>query len=103
MKNRLNITISDMQLTVNTDYDQEKADALADAVTEQMNGILKASRTTSKLDAALLLLLDAFDRRNQLEAECAEMKKKLETMALDLEIQRVENEKLAAKEADNRK
>ena len=103
MKNRLNITISGIQLTVNTDYDQEKADALADAVTGQMNGILKASRSTSKLDAALLLLLDAFDKRDQLEAECAEMKKKLESMTLDLAIQRAENEKLAAKEADNKK
>ena len=103
MKNRLNITISDIQLTVNTDYDQEKADALANAVTEQMNGILNASRMTSKLDASLLLLLDAFDKRDQLEAECTEMKKKLETMALDLELLRAENEKLTAKEADGRK
>ena len=103
MKNRLNITISGLQLTVNTDYDQAAADALADVITKRMDEILKNSRYNSKLDASLLLLLETVDRNRQLEAACSALKKKLETMALDLEIQRVENEKLSAKEAESKK
>lgn len=98
MKNKLNVTVSGMSLTVNTDYEKEKADALAEAVTVRLNEILSHSRTYSKLDAALLLLLDTFDERERFEAEYAAMKKKVETMTLDLEIQRIENEKLSGKD-----
>ena len=98
MKNKLNVTISGMQMTVNTDYDQAQVNLLADDISEKMEALLKTSRYYSKLDAALLLLLDLTDRNRRLEAESAAMKKKVETMALDLEIQRIENEKLAGKE-----
>ena len=99
MKNKCQITISGMQLTVHTDYDQGYVDALAENVTEHMDEILKASRLSSKLDAALLLLLDLTDRNARMEAENAKMKKELESMRLDLEIQKIENEKLSGAES----
>ena len=98
MKNKCNITISGLQLTVHTDYEDAFVNALADNVTEQMDAILHASPYSSKLDAALLLLLDLTDRNARLEAENGKLKRDLETMRLDLEIQRIENEKLTAEE-----
>lgn len=96
MKNKCNITISGLQLTVHTDYEQTFVDALAENVSEQLDAILQASPYSSKLDAALLLLLDLTDRNARLEAENGKYKRDLETLRLDLEIQRIENEKLSA-------
>ena len=96
MKNKCNINISGIQLTVHTDYEQAFVDALAANVTEQMDAVLQAAPYSSKLDAALLLLLDLTDRNARLESENGKFKRDLETLRLDLEIQRIENEKLAA-------
>ena len=96
MINKCNITISGLQLNVHTDYEKAFVDALADNVTEQLDAILQASPYSSKLDAALLLLLDLTDRNARLEAENGKFKRDLETLRLDLEIQRIENEKLSA-------
>ena len=98
MKNKCNITISGIQLTVHTDYDEPFVNALAENVTDQLDAILQASPYSSKLDAALLLLLDLTDRNARLEAENGKFKRDLETMRLDLEIQRIENEKLTAED-----
>ena len=96
MKNKCNINISGIQLTVHTDYEQAFVDALAANVTEQMDAVLQAAPYSSKLDAALLLLLDLTDRNARLESENGKFKRDLETLRLDLEIQRIENEKLSA-------
>lgn len=95
MKNKYPITISGMQLTIHTDYDEAFVNALAENVSAGMDEILKASPYTSKLDAALLLLLDLTDKNARLEAENAKMKRELESVRLDLEIQKIENEKLS--------
>ena len=100
MKNKCNVTISGLQLTVHTDYEQDFVNALAENVTEQLEGILQVSRYSSKLDAALLLLLDLTDQNARLEAENAKLKRELESVRLDLEIQRIENEKLSAEDSD---
>ena len=97
MKNKFAITVSDIELNVSTDYTQEEVEALAAEVTERLDTVLKSSRYYSKLDAALLLLLETLDENKKLEASAQEMKKKLETMTLDLEIQKIENEKLSGK------
>ena len=96
MKNKCNINISGIQLSVHTDYEDAFVNALAENVTEQLDAILQAAPYSSKLDAALLLLLDLTDRNARLEAENGKFKRELETMRLDLEIQRIENEKLSA-------
>ena len=96
MKNKCQITISGLQLTVHTDYEQDYVNALAENVTEQMEDILKVSRYYSKLDASLLLLLDLTDKNARMEAENAKLKRELESLRLDLEIQKIENEKLSA-------
>lgn len=98
MKNKCNITISGIQLTVHTDYEDAFVSALADNVTEQLDAILQASPYSSKLDAALLLLLDLTDQNARMEAETGKLKRELETMRLDLEIQRIENEKLTGED-----
>lgn len=96
MKNKCSINISGIQLTVHTDYEDAFVNALAENVTEQMDAILQASPRSSKLDAALLLLLDLTDQNARMEAENGKLKRELETLRLDLEIQRIENEKLTA-------
>ena len=98
MKNKCNITISGIQLTVHTDYENEFVNALADNVTERLDDILQAAPRSSKLDAALLLLLDLTDQNARMESENAKLKRELETLRLDLEIQKIENEKLTAEE-----
>ena len=98
MKNKLTVTISDLAINVNTDYDQEYVDTLAEHDTERLDTVLKASRYSSKLDAALLVLLDLFDENERCEAENAQLKKELESLRLDLEIQKIENEKLTEAE-----
>ena len=98
MKNKCSITISGIKLTVHTDYEDAFVNALAENVTEQLDGILQASPYSSKLDAALLLLLDMTDQNARMEAENARLKRELETLRLDLEIQRIENEKLTAED-----
>ena len=98
MKNKCNITISGIQLTVHTDYENEFVNALAGNVTDRLEEILQASPRSSKLDAALLLLLDMTDQNARMESENAKLKRELETLRLDLEIQKIENEKLTAEE-----
>ncbi len=95
MKNKCQIQISGMQLIVHTDYEQDFVEALAESVTDRLDEILKASRYYSKLDASLLLLLDLTDQNARMEAENAKLKRELESMRLDLEIQKIENEKLS--------
>ncbi len=99
MKNKCSITISGMNLTVHTDYEPDFVNALADSVTEQLDEISKASHYYSKLDASLLLLLDLTDRVARAEAENAKLKRALESLRLDLEIQKIENEKLTGNES----
>lgn len=101
MKNKCTITISGIQLTVHTDYEEAFVNALAENVSGQMDSVLQASPYSSKLDAALLLLLDMTDRCAHLESENGKLKRDLETMRLDLEIQRIENEKLTAEDGNN--
>ena len=103
MKNKCSVTISDLQISVHTDYDQAYVDALAETATEQLDELLKTSRYYSKLDAALLLLLDLNDKNARLEAENAKMKREMESMKLDVEILRIENEKLTGTPADKAK
>ena len=97
MKNKCNLTISGLQITVHTNYDQAYVDQLAAEASDMLDSLLKASRNSSKLDASLLILLDLLDENHRLEAENASMKKELESVKLDLEIQRIENEKLTEK------
>lgn len=99
MKNKCSITISGIQLTVHTDYEEAFVNALADNVTEQLDAIQQAAPYSSKLDAALLLLLDLTDQNARMEAENGKLKRELETMRLDLEIQRIENEKLTGEDS----
>ncbi len=94
MKNKCQVKISGMQLNVHTDYEQDFVDALAENVTERLEEVLRASRYYSKLDAALLLLLDLTDQNARMEAEVAKLKREAESLRLDLEIQKIENEKL---------
>ena len=96
MKNKCSITISGIQLTVHTDYEEDFVKALAENVTERMDSILQTSPYSSKLDAAMLLLLDLTDQNARMEAENGKLKRELETLRIDLEIQRIENEKLSA-------
>ncbi len=103
MKNKCSVTISDLQISVHTDYDQAYVDELAKTASAQMEELLRASRYYSKLDAALLLLLDLNDRNARLEAENAKMKREMESMKLDVEILRIENEKLTGDTADKTK
>ena len=99
MKNKCNVSISGLSLSVHTDYEQEAVEALAKAVSERMAEILQASRYSSKLDAALLLLLELTDKNTRLEAENGKLKREMESLRLDLEIQRIENEKLTAEDS----
>ena len=103
MKNKCSVTISDLQISVHTDYDQSYVEALAETATAQMEELLHTSRYYSKLDAALLLLLDLNDKNARLEAENAKMKREMESMRLDVEILRIENEKLTDSSADRTK
>ena len=64
----------------------------------RLDDILQAAPRSSKLDAALLLLLDLTDQNARMESENAKLKRELETLRLDLEIQKIENEKLTAEE-----
>ncbi len=95
MKNKCPINISGIQLTVHTDYEQDFVDALAENVTARLDEISRGSRYYSKLDTALLLLLDMTDQNARMEAENAKLKREVESLRLDLEIQKIENEKLS--------
>ena len=46
-----------------------------------------------------LLLLDLTDQNARMETENGKLKRELETMRLDLEIQRIENEKLTGEDS----
>ena len=97
MKNKWNVEIGGMQLTVHTDYEESYVKELAESASAALEEVLQASRRSSKLDAALLLLLDKFDENKRLEAENGKLKHELESVKLDLEIATIEKEKLANK------
>ncbi len=97
MKNKWNVEIDGIALTIHTDYDESYVTKLADSITEKMEQILINSRRSSKLDAALLILLDMMDANEKLEVENVKMKRQLEEMKLDLDIANIEKEKLIEK------
>ena len=86
MKNTCQISIAGVTLSVNTEYDAAYVGALADD-----------APGCTKIQAALLCLLDQFDQREKAAAELSALHKQLETDKLDLEILRIENEKLSGK------
>lgn len=98
MKNKWTVAISGMPITLHTDYDQAYVDSLAQEASDRLEGIRKASKYDSKLDAALLMLIDLLDSNKKMEAELSKTKKDLESNKLDLEILKIENEKLNGKQ-----
>lgn len=97
MKNKCNIQVGGIGLTLYTEYDEAYVGALAEDVSTQLETLLKNAPRSSKLDAALLMLLDLTDANKKLEAENGKLKRELESVKLDLEIATIEKEKLAGK------
>lgn len=97
MKNKCEVTVGGVALTLYSEYDRAYVDALAADAGARMNEVLKNSRFSSKLDAALLTLLALLDENKTLAKENAELQKALETMKLDLEIATIEKENLKKK------
>ena len=101
MKNRVKVMIGDTAMTVNTEYTKEKVTELAAEVTSRLEAIKKASRSSSTLNAALLLLLELVDENKKLSTDYEALRQKTENMELDLEIQYMENERLAQKRSSS--
>ena len=97
MKNKCEVTVGGVALTLYSEYDQAYVDALASDAGERINSVLRNSRFSSKLDAALLTVLDLLDENKMLAKENAEMHRTLESMKLDLEIATIEKESLKKK------
>ena len=97
MKNTCQISIAGVTLSVNTEYDAAYVGALADRVNQTLAALLHDAPGCTKIQAALLCLLDQFDQREKAAAELSALHKQLETDKLDLEILRIENEKLSGK------
>ncbi|MBQ4290195.1 MAG: cell division protein ZapA [Clostridia bacterium] len=101
MKNRIKVMIGDTAMTVNTEYSKEKVTELAAEVTSRLDSIKKSSRSSSTLNAALLLLLELVDENKKLSTDYEALRQKTENMELDLEIQYMENERLAQKRSSS--
>lgn len=97
MKNQCEINIAGLSLTVRTEYEPEYVEALAKRITESIESLQRAGGGCTKLQAALLCLLDATDAKERAEKELTALRKKAETDKLDMEILRIENEKLTGK------
>ncbi len=103
MKNRYTVTISDLNIAFHTEYEEAYVTSLAAEVTERMELVLRASRYSSKLDAALLVLMEAVDAEHRLTEEKAALEKELGSLKLDLAIAQAENEKLTEKKHSQKK
>lgn len=97
MKNKCEITVGGVALTLYSEYDRDYVDTLAADASERLDKIFKGSRFSSKLDAALLTVLDLLDENKKLAKENAELLRALESMKLDLEIATIEKENLKKK------
>ena len=97
MKNTCQISIAGVSLSVTTEYDAAYVNALADRVNQTLEALLRGAPGCTKIQAALLCLLDQFDQREKAAAQLSELHKQVETDKLDLEILRIENEKLSGK------
>ncbi len=93
MKNKCNIEIAGISLTLMSEYPEEYVRALSAAADKLIHQMPKSC---TKLEAALLCLLDTLDEKLRMEEENGELKKQMENDRLDLEILRIENEKLRA-------
>lgn len=58
MKERYNVEISDIQLTIVSDEPEDFVNATVEKISERIDGMLAANKRCSKLDAALLCALD---------------------------------------------
>ncbi len=97
MKNKCEVTVGGVALTLYSEYEEGYVEVLAKEAGERMDKVLKSSRFSSKLDASLLTLLDLLDENKTLAKENAELHKSLASMKLDLEIATIEKEKLSKK------
>ena len=99
MKNPCQVSIAGVTLRFGTDYEPAYVEALAQRINNTLAQMLSQAPACSKLQAALLCLLDQFDQREKATMELAALHKQIETDRLDLEILRIENEKLAGKKS----
>lgn len=97
MKNKCQINIAGIELTITTDYDQAYVAALSERISTEIESLMRAGGGCTKLQAALLCLLDTADARDRAEKELTALRKRAETDKLDMEILRIENEKLSGK------
>ena len=102
MKNTCQVSIAGVTLRFGTDYEPAYVEALAQRINNTLAQMLSQAPACSKLQAALLCLLDQFDQREKATMELAALHKQIETDRLDLEILRIENEKLAGKKSRQR-
>ncbi len=96
MKNKCQITIAGIQLNLVSEYDADYVEQLAQRVDAAVQPLLEKSNY-SKVEAALLCLMDTMDTLEKRDAEVLQLKKELQSAQLDMEILRIEKEKLAAK------
>ena len=96
MKNKCRITIAGIELNLMSDYDPAYVATLAQKADEAVQPLLTKSNY-SEVEAALLCLMDAMDEMEKKDAELLALKKELQSAKLDMEILKIEKEKLTGK------
>lgn len=76
MKNRHDLTIAGVDLTLNSDNNEDYVQKLAVELTRRINGIALSSSGVTKLQAAIVCALDLLDENYRLKLLIEDEKKK---------------------------
>ena len=97
MKNKCKVEISGIQLTMLSDNSPEEIKSMADALDKKLRELTIDQYHYNKTEAAIICALDFLEENKRLEKALAQLQHQLETQKLDLEILKIENEKLRNK------
>lgn len=97
MKNKCKVEISGIQLSMLSDNTPEQIKAMAEALDKKLRDLTIDQYHYNKTEAAIICAMDYLEENKRLEKTIAQLRHQLETQNLDLEILKIENEKLRGK------
>jgi Cell division protein ZapA. len=94
MKEKYNIIIAGVEMSIVTDDSEEYITELADQIDERVNNMVMSSRKCGKLEAALFCTLDFLDEKTKTDLAMTNLRKQIDGYVRDLEEMKRENDEL---------
>ncbi|MBO4264787.1 MAG: cell division protein ZapA [Clostridia bacterium] len=97
MKNKCKVEISGIELSVLSDNSKEQVLAMAKGLDDKIFALTQKPYGYTVTGAAIICALDSLEENKRLSKEIAKLSRTIESQKLDIEILKIENEKLTGR------